>query len=186
MKIQAIRHSATRLADLRFNRRIIALALIVASITSCQQVDATPAVSHNRAVLFNSGTEISLSSNTKADSRPMRHFLRPDYAIGASISMAGRGGSIFGCAGSLVPVRLIPPRACHPRLASDGGYKLTKEATMPKLSRALSRLFPISSTISTAATLAEAQTIARQHLAKTGQSVRIEPASRGYSVVEVA
>lgn len=56
---------------------------------------------------------------------------------------------------------------------------------MPSITRALSRLFPISSTISTAANLAEAQTIARQHLARTGHSVRIAPASVGFSVVEV-
>jgi hypothetical protein len=56
---------------------------------------------------------------------------------------------------------------------------------MPSITRALSRLFPISSTISTAATMAEAQTIARQHLARTGRSVRIAPASVGFSVVEV-
>lgn len=56
---------------------------------------------------------------------------------------------------------------------------------MPSITRALSRLFPISSTISTAATMAEAQIIARMHLARTGHSVRIAPASVGFSVVEV-
>jgi len=56
---------------------------------------------------------------------------------------------------------------------------------MPSITRALSRLFPISSTISTAATMAEAQIIARLHLARTGHAVRIAPAACGFSVVEV-
>jgi len=62
---------------------------------------------------------------------------------------------------------------------------LIEEATMPSITRALSRLFPISSTISIAATMTEAQTIARLHLARTGHAVRIAPASVGFSVVEV-
>ncbi|NWK79811.1 hypothetical protein [Aquitalea sp. LB_tupeE] len=57
---------------------------------------------------------------------------------------------------------------------------------MPKLSRALlSRLSPITHNIGTAANLAEAQALARLHLARTGHAVRIAPAVVGFSVVEV-
>ena len=139
---------------------------------------------HNAPVPFNSGSEFG-DSTTSADSRLAAIFTSVCNTIGASISMAGRGGDTFGYAGSQCAGSPTPPRACHPRLATDGRPHIALEVTMPSITRALSRLFPISSTISTAANLAEAQTIARQHLARTGHSVRIAPASVGFSVVEV-
>ncbi len=140
---------------------------------------------HNTPVPFNSGTGFG-DLIALADSRLYAaFFMSVLHTIGASISMAGRGGDTFGYAGSQCAGSPTPPRACHPRLATDGRPHIALEATMPSITRALSRLFPISSTISTAANLAEAQTIARQHLARTGHSVRIAPASVGFSVVEV-
>ncbi|HJV07264.1 MAG TPA: hypothetical protein VJ642_08220 [Chromobacteriaceae bacterium] len=56
---------------------------------------------------------------------------------------------------------------------------------MPSITRALSRHFPITHTISTAATLAEAQIIARLHLARTGRAVRIQSAEVGFQIAEV-
>ncbi|NWK77221.1 hypothetical protein [Aquitalea sp. LB_tupeE] len=56
---------------------------------------------------------------------------------------------------------------------------------MPKLSRVLSRLHPIAHNIGTAATQAEAQALARLHLARTGHAVRIAPAAVGFTVAEV-
>ena len=148
-------------------------------------LDLLATLGNNSYALFNSGAGRG-NPISKADSRRMRHFLRPSHTIGASSSMAGRGGNTFGYAGSLLPVFHIPPCACHPSRGKLGaGLTLSKEAIMPSISRALSRLFPISSTISIAATMAEAQTIARQHLARTGHAVRIAPASVGFSVVEV-
>jgi hypothetical protein len=139
---------------------------------------------HNAPVPFNSGSEFG-DSNSKADSRLAAIFTSVCNTIGASISMAGRGGDTFGYAGSDVPVRQPRHAPATPVWRRTAGLTLTSEATMPSITRALSRLFPISSTISTAATMAEAQTIARQHLARTGRSVRIAPASVGFSVVEV-
>lgn len=138
----------------------------------------------NETVLFNSGTGFG-DSNIQADSRLLRHFLRPSHTIGASILMAGRGGDTFGYAGACMPVRQPRHVPATPVWRRKAGLKLIQEATMPSIIRALSRLFPISSTISTAATMAEAQTIARMHLARTGQAVRIAAATRGFSVVEV-
>ncbi len=51
--------------------------------------------------------------------------------------------------------------------------------------RAIRALSPITHTISITATMAGAQNIARQHLARTGHAVRIAPAPVGFSVVEV-
>lgn len=127
MKIQTIRHSATRLADLRFNRRVIALALIVASITSCQQVDATPAVGHNRAVLFNISTSFS-RLNTMADSRHAAIFTSVRNAIGTP-SLSGRGvGHLRVCrfhSAGLLTHAMRPA----PSFSSDGpSLTLTMEA----------------------------------------------------------
>lgn len=139
---------------------------------------------HNAPVPFNSGSEFG-DSNSKADSRLAAIFTSVHNTIGAPFSMAGRGGDTFGYAGSLLPVRQPRHVLATPVWRRGASITLSKEATMPSITRALSRLFPISSTISTAANLAEAQTIARQHLARTGRSVRIAPASVGFSVVEV-
>nr|WP_199066388.1 hypothetical protein [Chromobacterium sp. ASV5] len=137
----------------------------------------------NIRVLFNSGTGLG-GLNTKADSRPMRHFFRPSDTIGTS-SMSSHGGSVHARAGSFVPVR----QSCHvlDTLLGGGMLSLTlaKEATMPSITRSLSRLFPIANPIATAATPDEAQAIARQHLARTGRAVRITPAAQGFAIVKV-
>ena len=141
---------------------------------------------HNAPVPFNSGTGRG-NPIRMADSRLAAIFTSVCNTIGTSISMAGHGGNTFGYAGSILPVFHIPPCACHPNRGKLGaGLTLRMEAiTMPSITRALSRLFPISSTISTAATMAEAQTIARLHLARTGHAVRIAPAAVGFTVAEV-
>ena len=59
---------------------------------------------HNAPVPFNSGSEFG-DSTTSADSRLAAIFTSVCNTIGASISMAGRGGDTFGYAGSDVPVR---------------------------------------------------------------------------------
>ncbi|KJV24909.1 hypothetical protein VI06_20640 [Aquitalea magnusonii] len=138
----------------------------------------------NASVLFNSGTGIGLL-NTLADSRHLRHFLRPFHTTGAPFSMAGRGGSVLARAGSNVPVDQSRHAPATPDWSRNGGSKPTLEAAMPKLSRALSRLFPIAHNIGTAANLAEAQALARLHLARTGHAVRIAPAAIGFTVAEV-
>ncbi len=138
---------------------------------------------HNAPVPFNSGTGLG-GPNTQADSRLAAIFMSV-ISLGAPFSMVGLGRGVLARAGSLCPVRqpcLAPTTLAWRRMV---GFQYTGGHQMPKLSRALSRLFPISSTISTAATMAEAQIIARLHLARTGHAVRIAPASVGFSVVEV-
>lgn len=142
---------------------------------------------HNAPVPFNSGSGFGDPINEGGQPPYAAFFTSVRNTIGApSSSMAGRGGDTFGYAGCLRTGSPTPPRACHPRLATGSEpYAHTKEATMPSIARALSRLLPIFSTISTTATMAEAQNIARLHLARTGHAVRIAPASVGFSVVEV-
>ncbi|AUH49541.1 hypothetical protein CXB49_01140 [Chromobacterium sp. ATCC 53434] len=137
---------------------------------------------HNSGVLFNSGTGFS-SPNTKADDAAKAVFLRPQYATRAP-SMAGRGGEPSGCR-FLSAGLLTPPCARHPRLAAGSGSKPTKEAiTMPKLSRALSRLFPaVRHPIAHFPLEAEAVNYARAYLAQTGRAVAVLPAAQGYAVM---
>ncbi|WP_131359920.1 hypothetical protein [Aquitalea sp. USM4] len=138
----------------------------------------------NASVLFNSSTGFG-DPNIEADSRLAAIFTSVRNTIGAPISMASRGGDTFGYAGTSMPVR----QPCHvlatPVWRREASFTLIEEATMPKLSRALSRLFPIAHNIGTAANLAEAQALARLHLARTGHAVRIAPAAVGFTVAEV-
>ena len=140
---------------------------------------------HNAPVPFNSGSEFG-DSNSKADSRLAAICTSVRNTIGAPFFMAGRGGDTFGYAGSLLPVRQPRHALATPVWRRGASITLSKEATMPSIAlRAICALSPITHTISTAATMAEAQTIARLHLARTGHAVRIAPAARGFSVVEV-
>lgn len=148
------------------------------------QVDAAANVGHNVPVLFNSGTGFG-SPNTQADTAARAAFLRPLYATRAPFPMVGRGGEPSGCR---FPVSGLPtsPCACHPRLEAGGGLKPTQEATMPKLARALSRLFPAAvSPVAQFPNASEAVTFARQYLAQTGCAVSVVPASRGFAVQTV-
>lgn len=141
--------------------------------------------SHNPPVLFNHGTGLG-GLNTKADSRRMRHFLRPSYTIGTS-SMSGRGGRAFVLAGSFVPVR----QSCHvlgtPLGGEGSSFTLTKE-TCPMSSialRVVRALFPVFSVpVSTVPTHAQACAMARL-LVSQGKRVAVAPAARGFTVSEV-
>ena len=82
---------------------------------------------NNGGVLFNSGTGFG-DPTDKADSRHLRLFLRPLHTIGTSLSMAGHGGDTFGYAGFLIAGSPTLPCACHPRLATRGGFNPDKEA----------------------------------------------------------
>lgn len=84
---------------------------------------------HNASVPFNSGAGFG-DLIALADSRLYAaFFMSVLHAIGASISMAGRGGDTFGYAGSQCAGSPTPPRACHPRLATDGRPHIALEAT---------------------------------------------------------
>lgn len=147
------------------------------------QVDAAANVGHNVPVLFNSGTGFD-SPNTKADTAAQAAFLCPSNATRAP-SMAGRGGEPSGCRFLSAGLSTLL-RACHPRLTAGSGSKPTKEATMPKLARALSRLFPAAvSPVAQFPNASEAVTFARQYLAQTGRAMSVVPASRGFAVQTV-
>lgn len=97
---------------------------------------------NNGGVTFNSVIRFS-SLNALADSRLYAAiFMSVRNTIGTSISMAGRGGDTFGYAGSQCAGLLTLPCACHPPFSSGRQVNPALEAIMPKLSRALSRLFP--------------------------------------------
>jgi len=83
--------------------------------------------------------------NKLADSRPSGIFYVRHTPLVRPV-MAGRGGNTFGYAGSSLPVSHIPPCARHPdREKSAASLTLKLEAaTMPSITRALSRLFPVS------------------------------------------
>lgn len=138
---------------------------------------------HNPRVLFNSGTR-GESRNTKADDAAKAVFLRPQYATRTPSSMAGRGGEPSGYR-FLSAGLSTPSCARHPRLRAGSGSKPTKEAiTMPKLSRALSRLFPaVRHPIAHFPLEAEAVNFARAYLAQTGRAVAVSPAAQGYAVM---
>lgn len=138
----------------------------------------------NASVLFNSSTGLG-GPNHKADSRLFAAIFTSVTSLGAPFSMVGLGRGVLARAGFLMAGPPTLPCAHRPRLAANGGPSIHKEATMPKLSRALSRLFPIAHNIGTAANLAEAQALARLHLARTGHAVRIAPAAIGFTVAEV-
>lgn len=139
---------------------------------------------HNSPVPFNSGTGFG-DSNIQADSRRMRHFLRPSHATRAP-SMAGRGGDTFGYAGSCMPVR----QPCHapatPVWRRMAGLMLIQEATMPSIAlRAIRALFPLTAVpVSTVPTHVEACALARL-LVSQGKRATVAPAGRGFTVSEV-
>lgn len=139
---------------------------------------------HNALVPFNSGSGLG-GPNKKADSR-LAAIFSSVTSLGAPFSMVGLGRGVLARAGSFLPVRqpyLAPTTLAWRR---EVGFLHKKEATMPSIAlRAIRALSPITHTISIAATLAEAEIIARLHLARTGHAVRIAPAARGFSVVEV-
>lgn len=141
---------------------------------------------HNAPVPFNSGTGRE-NPIAQADNRCDGGFFTSVHRYWCAFSMAGRSRASFGWAGSLCAGFSPLLRACHPRREKRlAGIQTAQEAIMPSIAlRAIRALSLITHTISTAATMAEAQTIARMHLARTGHSVRIAPASVGFSVVEV-
>ena len=148
-------------------------------------LDRLARLGNNRLALVNpsAGRENPIA---QADNRRDGGFFTSVHRYWCAFSMAGRSRASFCWAGSLCAGFSPLLRACHPRREKRlAGIKTAQEATMPSSARALSRLLPIFSTISTTATMAGAQNIARLHLARTGHAVRIAPAACGFSVVEV-
>jgi hypothetical protein len=88
-------------------------------------LDKAGPLPNNADVLFNSGTGIGVP-NKKADTAAQAVFLRPYHATRASSSMAGRGGSIFGCAGPFLPVRQSRHAPATPDWRRDGGLTAQK------------------------------------------------------------
>lgn len=96
-------------------------------LTATAGVDASANLEQNAPVPFNSGASFD-RLNTKADSRPLRHFLCPSHTIGTS-SMSGLGvggfrACRFLCAG-------LSTRTLCPAPSFDSGgssLTLTKEA----------------------------------------------------------
>lgn len=154
-------------------------------LTAMAGVDASANLEQNAPVPFNSGASFS-RLNSKADSRPSRHFLRPSCTIGTP-SMSGLGVGGFRACRFLTAGLLTRTLCPAPSFSSDGpSLTLSKEATMPSIARALSRHHsPIIRTIGISATMAEAHIIARLHLARTGRAVRIQSAAVGFQIAEV-
>lgn len=140
---------------------------------------------HNVPVPFNSGTGIGVP-NDMADSRLAAIFTSVCNTIGAPFSMAGRGGSVLARAGFHIAGTPIPPRACHPRLASGSRPLSDMEATMPSIAlRAIRALFPVFPVaVSTVSTHAQACAIARL-LVSQGKRAAVAPAAHGFTVSEV-
>jgi len=155
------------------------------AIACAATLDSISTVAKNAGVAFNSATEIGVSI-TKADSRLMRPFLRPSHTIGASIFMAGRGGSVHARAGSFVPVRQSRHVPATPDWRRGAGLMPTKDVTMPKsFRRALRTLFPLVAVpISTLPTQAEAHALAAL-LVSQGRRACIQPCPKGFTVAEV-
>ena len=141
---------------------------------------------HNASVLVNPSTGRE-NPIAQADNRRDGGFFTSVHRYWCAFSMAGRSRASSGWAGSLCTGFSPLLRACHPRREKRlAGIQTAQEAIMPSIAlRAIRALSPITHTISIAATMAEAQIIARLHLARTGHAVRIAPASVGFSVVEV-
>lgn len=141
---------------------------------------------HNALVLVNPSTGRE-NPIAQADNRRDGGFFTSVHRYWCAFSMAGRSRASFGWAGSLCAGFSPLLRACHPRREKRlAGIQTAQEAIMPSIAlRSIRALSPITHTISIAATMAEAQIIARLHLARTGHAVRIAPASVGFSVVEV-
>jgi hypothetical protein len=139
---------------------------------------------NNGNVAFNSATGFGDPSKL-ADSRPSRLFLRPLHTTGTS-SMAGRGGDTFGYAGSNLPVR----QPCHAPATlvwrRGSGITLKLEATMPKLSRALSHLFPaVTTPVSVLPSEAEARALSALLVAQ-GRRAVFHRTAAGFAVEVLA
>lgn len=171
-------HSRLRLSLLA---GLVLLLAVSCDSSHATSLDHAANLGDNAPVLFNSGTGIGLP-NTKADTAARAVFLRPYNATRAPF-MVGRGGSIFGCAGSFVPVDQSRYAPATPDWSRDGGCKPTKEATMPKLARALSRIFTAAHPVAHFPTESEAVLFARQYLAQTGRAVAVAPAVIGFDVI---
>lgn len=157
------------------------LAGLLLALASCQQVDAAANLSDNASVAVNPAAG-NASPNTKADTAARAVFLCPSNATRAPFSMVGRGGEPSGCrflsAGLANPAMCLPPR-----MQAGWGSKPTKEATMPKFARALSRIFTAAHQVAHFPTESEAVTFARQYLAQTGRAVAVAPAAIGFDVI---
>lgn len=151
-------------------------------LSSLHHIDHPNRRRYGGTVVFNSATEIGVSNN-KADGRLMRHFLCPSNTIGASFSMAGRGGRVERLAGPLLPVRQSRHAPATLDWRRGVGITLNKEATMPSIAlRVIRTLFPIyAAPISTLPTLIEARTLAALLVAQ-GRRVVIQHTEAGYTV----
>lgn len=141
---------------------------------------------HNAPVPFNSGAGRE-NPIPKADNRREGGFFVSEHRYWCAFSMAGSSGE----AASSGPVSfgLVSHPCCYlpaaPAVRSVWQVNRPKEATMPSITRALSRHFPIVKTLAFAVTLDEAKAIARLHLGRTGRAVRIQSAEVGFQVAEV-
>lgn len=136
---------------------------------------------NNVNVLFNSGTGNASPNNTLADTAAQAVFLRPYHATRAPFLWRAVVGSLRA-AGSNVPVLQTLPRACHPDCKRGAGLKPTLEATMPSITRALSRLFPATAVpVSTLPTLAEARALSALLVAQ-GRRAVFHRTAQGFTV----
>ena len=107
-------------------------------------LDQLTARAENDCVLFNSGTG-NASPNTLADTRHLGGFFMSVSRHTCAFSMAGRGEGSLRAVGSNVPILQTP---CHvPATSNASGEQASNHigAIMLRIiTRALSRLFPIS------------------------------------------
>lgn len=163
---------------------IAGLVLLLA--VSCDSSHATSLdhaanLGHNALVLFNSGAGRG-NPITKADTAANAAFLYLLHTIGASSAAGGGGapsGGRFPLSGFPHPTTCLPPQPWK----VGGRCKPTKEATMPKLARALSRIFTAAHPVAHFPTESEAVLFARQYLAQTGRAVAVAPAVIGFDVI---
>lgn len=157
------------------------LAGLLLALASCQHVDAAANLGDNARVLFNSGTG-NASPNQEGGHRRESGFFVPVKRHMCAFSMAGRGGEPSGCR-SLLAGLANPATCLPPRMQAGCGFKPKKEASMPKLARALSRIFTAAHQVAHFPTESEAVTFARQYLAQTGRAVAVAPAAIGFDVI---
>lgn len=121
--------------------------------------------------------------NQEGGHRRESGFFVPVKRHTCAFSMAGRGGEPSGCrsllAGFPHPAMRLPPQPWK----VGGGFDPKKEATMPKLARALSRIFTAAHPVAHFPTESEAVLFARQYLAQTGRAVAVAPAVMGFDVI---
>lgn len=159
------------------------LLLAVSCDTSrAASLDRAAGLGHNAPVLFNSGIGIGLP-NQEGGHRRESGFFASVSSHKCAFSMVGRGGGIYGCAGSFLPVDQPRYAPTSPDWSRDGGFKPKKEATMPSITRALSRLFIAAHPVARFATQTEAIAFARQYLAQTGRAVAVTPVALGFDVI---